>query len=53
MIRANGGQVSIESNGWSSHGKRVQTQYSDDYVEFHMTIPKGRTYGNEAIYSSY
>ncbi len=45
FIHDYGGEVWAESNGYTSKGETVPKRYKDDYVEFHMTLPKGEENG--------
>lgn len=44
VVRDSGGVLCVESNGVSSLGKKTKPKFDKDYVEFHITLPKGNDY---------
>jgi len=45
FITEYGGDVWAESNGYTSKGESVPKKRDDEYVEFHITLPKGEENG--------
>lgn len=44
VINESGGTVWVESNGYRSNRKKKKPRLSEDYVEFHIKLPKGERY---------